>query len=204
LRYVNTAAPNRRHEGNRTELPADRVDREGLRRPGATPGLGSTLEEDQLRFREWITLLLVCCTPLATAVAQSGFKAPANDQYVPQLGDIMNGVQVRHIKLWLAGKVGNWDLANYELRQLSAGITEAALSYTGIPVSNVTTMAGPLKLVEDAVTAKDARRFAVAFNELTQACNACHSSMGRGFVVIQIPNEQQPFANQLFLPPKAK
>src|SRR5207237_9639002 len=35
---------------------------------------------------------------------------------VPLLGDIMNAVQTRHMKLWFAGKAFNWELATYELR----------------------------------------------------------------------------------------
>ena len=36
----------------------------------------------------------------------------------------------------------------------------------------------------------------------TQGCNACHQSMGRGYIVMRVPTEQ-PFSNQLF-PPQGK
>jgi len=41
---------------------------------------------------------------------------------VPALADIMTAVQWRHIKLWFAGKFRNWDLANYELRQIKVSL----------------------------------------------------------------------------------
>ena len=76
----------------------------------------------------------------------------------PRLGDIMNAVQTRHIKLWFAGKAQNWDLAAYELRQLKAGLLEAAVLYEGIPVSNVTTMTKPVQSISDAIDGKDFKR----------------------------------------------
>jgi ornithine carbamoyltransferase len=122
------------------------------------------------------------------------------ERYVPRLGDIMNSVQARHLKLWLAGKALNWDLAAYELRQIKAGVVEAAVLYEGIPVTNVTTMTKPVQSVADAITAKDVRRFTLAFGELTDGCNSCHSSMQRGFIAIQQPTAS-PFGNQSFAPP---
>jgi len=111
----------------------------------------------------------------------------------------MNAVQSRHMKLWFAGKAQNWELAAYELRQLKAGVVEAALLYEGIPVTNVTTMTKPLQSTADAIEAKDGRRFAKAVGELTDGCNACHRSLERGFIVIRIPAEQ-PFSDQVFTP----
>ena len=110
---------------------------------------------------------------------QSNLNATTNnEQYVPRLGDIMNAVQSRHIKLWFAGKARNWELAAYELRQLKAGLVEAAVLYEGIPVTNVTTMAKPVQSISDAIEAKDGKRFAKAVGELTDGCNACHQVDG--------------------------
>jgi hypothetical protein len=124
-----------------------------------------------------------CLTPLA--IAQSGMNAPTTEQYVPRLGDLMSAIQLRHMKLWFAGKAFNWELAAYELRQLDAGLMEAATLYPGIPVSDVTTMAKPAQSISDAIEARDGRRFAKAVGELTAGCNACHQSMGRGFMVME-------------------
>ena len=45
--------------------------------------------------------------------------------YVPSLGDMMAGIQLRHAKIWYAAKHKNWDLADYELRQLEANLKQA-------------------------------------------------------------------------------
>jgi hypothetical protein len=155
-----------------------------------------------MKLRGCIVALLMVCSSAPLAIAQSNLDATANEQYVPRLGDIMNAIQSRHVKLWFAGKALNWELAAYELRQLKAGLLEAAVIYPGIPVTNVTTMSRPVQAIADAIEARDAKRFAKAVGELTDGCNACHQSMGRGFIVMRVPTEQ-PFSNQLF-PPQGK
>ena len=152
-----------------------------------------------MKLRGYVAALLTVCA-LAPAIGGSRMALAANDeQYVPKLGDIMNAVQSRHIKLWFAGKAQNWGLADYELRQLQAGLVESAVLYEGIPVTNVTTMAKPVQSISDAIKAKDTKRFAKAVGQLTDDCNVCHQSMQRGFIVMRVPTEQ-PFSDQVFAP----
>jgi len=134
-----------------------------------------------------------------SAMAQD-LKSPTAGEYVPRLGDIMSAAQTRHQKLWLATKAQNWELAAFELRQLKASLVEAALLYSGIPISNVTTLEAPLQSVQDAIAAKDGRKFAKSFGDLTEGCNSCHRDMKRGFVVMKVPGDQQSFGNQQFSP----
>ena len=51
--------------------------------------------------------------------------------YRPPLGDMMSAIQARHIKLWFAGKFGNWDLAAYEVGEIRANLENAANLYRG-------------------------------------------------------------------------
>jgi hypothetical protein len=152
-----------------------------------------------MKLRGSIGILLVCASPLL-AVAQSG-RGSAGEGYVPRLGDIMNAAQSRHIKLWFAGKARNWELAANELRLVRAGLEDAARLYSDVPVTDVTTMSAPIQSLADAIAAGDSGKFTKAFGELTTGCNACHQSMGRGFVVMRVPTEQ-PFSNQSFAPQK--
>jgi hypothetical protein len=50
------------------------------------------------------------------AIAQSGPPDVSVERYVPRPGDIMAALQVRHLKLYFAGRAQNWDLADFELR----------------------------------------------------------------------------------------
>jgi len=156
-----------------------------------------------MKSREYSVALLMVCALTPPALAQSNQPnlgaTTTNEQYVPRLGDIMNAVQTRHIKLLFAGRALNWELAAYELRQLKAGLLEAAVLYDGIPVTNVTTMAAPVQSIADAIAAGDGKRFAKAVGDLTAGCNACHQSLGRGFIVMRVPTEQ-PFSDQVFPP----
>jgi len=135
------------------------------------------------------------------AVADAGIGAAGagaiKDPAIPKLGDIMNAAQTRHIKLWYAGKAANWELAAFELHRLKAGLVEAAMLYSGIPVTNVTTLQAPLQSVADAIAAKDRQRFVKAYGEVTGGCNACHQSMERSFIAIRTPTDQ-PFGDQIF------
>lgn len=156
-----------------------------------------------MKLRGWMIGVLMLGASISPALAQSdlrGPSAPLSDQYVPRLGDIMSTVQVRHVKLWFAGKAQNWALADFELRQIKTSLAEAALLYSGIPVTNVTTLNGPLNDVGEAISGKDGRKFAKAMGALTDGCNGCHQSMQRAFIAIRIPTEQQPFGNQRFAP----
>ncbi|MCA6107317.1 hypothetical protein [Bradyrhizobium cenepequi] len=156
-----------------------------------------------MKWRGVVMAVLLLAASIPLAMAQSDLKRPSSsDQYVPRLGDIMSAALSQHQKLWLAAKAQNWELATYELGQLESSLAEAAMQYSGIPVSNVTTLKDPLQSVSDAIAARDGRKFAKAYGYLTEGCNSCHTSMNRSFIAIRVPTGQQPFANQLFSPPR--
>ena len=154
-----------------------------------------------MRFHGYMMALVMVGLLAPFALAQSA-NVVNDDQYAPRLADIMSTVQLRHMKLWFAGESPNWDLAAFELRRLKGSLIEAATLYPNIPVTSVTTMAKPIQAVADAIEAKDGRRFASAFGELTVGCNACHQSVGRSFIVMRVPTAS-PFSDQVF-PPQGK
>jgi hypothetical protein len=139
-----------------------------------------------------LLLMVLFSAPLALAQAEG---------YVPGLGDIMTMIQMRHIKLWFAGRLKNWDLADYELEQIRQGLESAATLYSGIPTDYVGATVGPIKEISAAIKAKDRVKFVKGYGALTAACNACHQGINRGFIVIQVPNTS-PFSDQSFAPPK--
>ena len=151
-----------------------------------------------MRVQKWCAALTILGYLGATTFAQPQFKPSQSIQYVPRLAAIMSAAQNQHLKLWLAGKAKNWELAAYELRQLTDSLAEAAVLYPGIPTSSVTTMEKPLLSIADAVMVGDSRNFATSMHKLTDGCNACHSSMDRGYVVMALPARPSPPANQVF------
>lgn len=146
-----------------------------------------------------LTLLGVAAFGPHPALTQPLQIPGADQRYVPRLGDIMGAMQLRHFKLWFAGKLHNWELASYELVQMKASFNDAAIFYPGIPVADMTMMAEPIGKITDAIARKDGAAFAIAFERMTTTCNACHQSIGRGFVEMQVPTAS-PFSNQSFAP----
>jgi hypothetical protein len=140
-------------------------------------------------------LALICAVLVGSAYASLAVA----QEYVPALGDVMTAVQWRHIKLWFAGKLENWELARYALRQIRAGLEQAVTFYRAIPVELVAATVDPINAIDAAIDAKDGFRFAEGYNALTDACNACHVGTGRSFIVIQVP-AASPLSNQSFAP----
>jgi len=120
--------------------------------------------------------------------------------YAPGLGEFMTATQLRHAKLWFAGKENNWDLAAYEIDEIAEGLADAEQQFPthdGIPVADM------IKAVIDpavaelrkAVEARSSAKFTAAFDNLTAACNACHAGASKPFIRIQRPTSP-PLSNQ--------
>jgi len=139
-------------------------------------------------------------------VAVVGCSRRPAQPYTPGLGEIMTLQQMRHSKLWFAGKAGNWVLAAYELKELREGFDDVAKFHPihdGAPMpltQLVPDMMDPaIEELDEIIGARDPRRFVAGFDELTNACNACHEATNFGFNVVQRPS-QNPYANQVFDP----
>lgn len=111
----------------------------------------------------------------------------------PELAAAMNTVQFVHIKLWFAGKLGNWKLAAHELNQIASPLEQAASRSP----TNKEDIATPLAALRNAIEAKDVASFIKSYTELTNGCNACHRSAGYGFINVQVP-ATSPFVDQDF------
>ncbi len=113
-------------------------------------------------------------------------KPPGKSQplYSPRLADIMVATQLRHFKLWYAGQVKNWPLANYELAQIRATFDDTTRLYPDIPAANMTTMADPADEVGSAIEAKDSGKFTKAFHRLTSALQKSAESSNFSFKAV--------------------
>ena len=132
-------------------------------------------------------------------------QQPAKEQehYMPRLNDMMVATQLRHFKLWYAGIVQNWSLANYELSQIRDAIADTERLYANKGGSRMSAMMTPgTDDLDDAIKAKDSAKFANAYTKLTAACNSCHEAAGFGFIKIREPRlsplETSPFTDESF------
>ncbi len=160
------------------------------------------LLRDFLRVFSTVFLALVVL-PVRSDEVPFAQPAPSpnahGDSYAVSLSDAMQLTQLRHIKLWLAGKAKNWPLASYELAQLRDTFNKAAILYLNIPVPYIAAAVQPLVVLSDAVTAKDAAQFQRGFKALQAACNDCHKAADVSFIVIQTPTASV-FPDQSFAP----
>ncbi|MGB6451610.1 MAG: hypothetical protein WBE92_12735 [Steroidobacteraceae bacterium] len=143
-------------------------------------------------------------TPLpAAGAAASTSSAPP--QFQPSMGDLMTMiVQPRHIKLGLAGRQHNWVYARYELSELRNAFGRVARTIPKYRTMDTAQMVdamtrGPFAALDSAITSRNAARFASAYEQLTQSCNACHLSEQHAMVVIKVPAAAM-FPDQEFKP----
>jgi hypothetical protein len=120
----------------------------------------------------------------------------ANDA---NIGDIMASQQERHLKLWFAGRAGNWPLADYEIGKLKDGFDDIDKLMGGDTVGKA--VGAPIAALEKAIESKDKDSFTRAFDQLTAGCNSCHHTLDHGFIAIQRPTSL-PYSNQNFAPQK--
>ncbi|HEX4407841.1 MAG TPA: hypothetical protein VH206_03615 [Xanthobacteraceae bacterium] len=154
-------------------------------------------------------LLIAFCAVglLASRGASSQNASPAPDvaPYTMTMGDLMNTfIQPRHAKLGLAGHAHNWRLAAYALLELKEALTSIAKSkprFSGMPVGELVDAAlkTPFAAIDTAIKGQDSDKFAVAYAQLTDGCNACHATLDHPYVVIKVP-DASAFPNQDFSP----
>jgi hypothetical protein len=145
--------------------------------------------------------IVAACLALAASVLFAAAQ-PAKEPYVPGLGEFMTATQLRHAKLWFAGKENNWDLAAYEIDEIAEGLDAAEKlfpNHDGVPVADMikANIDPAVEELRKAVGAKSSTKFAAAFDKLTGACNACHTGANKPFIRIQRPTSS-PSSNHYF------
>lgn len=122
--------------------------------------------------------------------------------YSPGMGEIMAGIQLRHAKLWYAGKAGNWKLAEYEFTEILEGFSDVKKyqpDFNGRPIAEMigAITSDPVKNLGQAIKLRNKALFVKSFDGLSHACNACHTANGFDFIHIQRP-VSLPFTNQRY------
>ncbi len=145
----------------------------------------------------------------ALAIAVAGGLSPMaaaeeQDAARPSLADLMTLTQLRHFKLWYAQRMGNWQLAGYELGQFRNTIDRIVKLY---PATSSISQANlihektdpAMSELRQAIADKNGARFEAAYVKITNACNQCHQAAGVAFIAVQVPTKS-PFSNQNFKP----
>jgi cytochrome c553 len=159
-----------------------------------------------MSMKHFAALAILCIAASSPLLAQE--QKPENSQerqqerYVPRFNTLMMVTQLGHFKLWYAGAVQNWALANYELAQIRANMVDASKLYPNNSKSDMSQMKPPADDLDEAIKAKDSAKFTKAYSRLTAACNSCHEANGFGFIKIRDPRlspiETSPFSDESF------
>jgi hypothetical protein len=118
--------------------------------------------------------------------------------YKPGLGEFMTSIQIHHAKLWFAGKAQNWELADFEMHEISEDIDNIRAYCSERPEIVSLAMIDPaLSGLSSAIKQKNDSLFSESYLTLTNSCNSCHRTTNHAFNVVKIP-DTPPFSNQEF------
>jgi len=127
-----------------------------------------------------------------------------NNTYKPGLGEFMSSIQVHHAKLWFAGQNKNWDLADFEIKEIKEALDNINKYCTDRPEVKALGMINlSIDSTSNAIKHKDPVEFKNSFTALTNTCYNCHQETNHGFNVLKIP-DNPPFSNQDFKSEKKK
>lgn len=122
--------------------------------------------------------------------------------YIPELGDMMLGIQAHHTKLFYAGSAGNWALADFFVEELGEQFEKVEQYHPkdeGINIAQLipSLMEPALDSMDKAIDSKNPTEFIEKYALLTTSCNNCHEAAAHPFVFIIQPAPGD-FVNQKF------
>src|ERR1700756_4249186 len=89
--------------------------------------------------------------PVAAAENQSEQSLGRQQQtYTPSLAVVMGLIQVSHFKLWLAGNLRNWPLAEYQLSQMNAALHDCRVLFPNVTDADTSAILGSAEDFRDA------------------------------------------------------
>src|SRR5260370_35154173 len=109
----------------------------------------------------------------------------------------MGLIQVSHFKLWLAGNLRNWPLAEYQLSQMRATLHDCRVLFPNVAVADTSAISRSAEDFRDALRTKDGVKFDAAFQKFTAEGNNCHKMAGLEFIKIRDPRRRPTMTYRL-------
>ena len=117
----------------------------------------------------------------------------------PGLGVIMQEIGRRFTAIFYAARNGNWDLANYELKELREAQEVAETTRPNRKDSLIsfeeTFLGGDTDAAEgtlqDAINKKNFLAFSRSFKSAIGGCNGCHQAAGFSFIKYRLPKSSE-------------
>ncbi len=112
-------------------------------------------------------IALAISFPVGAAGQQSEQSLGSQQQtYTPSLAVVMGLIQVSHFKLWLAGNLRNWPLAEYQLSQMRATLHDCRVLFPNAAVADTSAISQSAEDFRDAIRTKDGVKFDAAFQKV--------------------------------------
>ncbi|MGZ3420435.1 MAG: hypothetical protein ACXVEE_21340 [Polyangiales bacterium] len=135
------------------------------------------------------TLTLSLLTGLASACTHRTSAAP--EEPARRFGEAMTEVGHRFERVGRAAQASQWDLVDYDLGEIDEVFTQD-LPHARTPedvhidlhVPSAAFARSQLPPLHDAAAHRDRAAFEAAFAGAAAACNACHQSAGKPFIVV--------------------
>jgi len=122
-----------------------------------------------------IFLAFAMSLPVGAAETQSEPSAAKEASYPPRLAVVMELIQLSRFKLWLAGNLKNWPLAEYELTQMKTTLQDAKTLFPDLPGADTSAISTSADEFVEAIRAKEAAKFAAAFQSFPPSATAVMS-----------------------------
>lgn len=143
-------------------------------------------------------LLVLSSCSNNTKELEARIDALEKNAYRPGLGEFMTDIQIHHAKLWFAGDSKNWDLADFEIKEIEETMDDIRKFASDRKESQMVIMLSPaIDSIHTSIQQKNPDLFKASFNSLTNKCNTCHGIVNFKFNIVKIP-EAAPFSNQVF------
>jgi hypothetical protein len=105
----------------------------------------------------------------------------------PGLGTVMIEYANRYTNAYYAAKGGNWDLAAYQIKE-AGEIQEVGEATRPARAQALKAFEkNYLDPLNEAIKAKDFKKFDKAFKDGIQGCNTCHAGQGFPFIKYELP-----------------
>lgn len=121
-----------------------------------------------------------------------------SNTYKPGFGEMMSSIQAHHSKLWFAGKNNNWQLADFEIKELYEIIEDIkTFQKDRKETAKIDMIFGSVNALKQSIKKQDMANFTKGFKQLTNDCNRCHQLTNFDYNKVKIP-DVSPFTNQDF------
>jgi hypothetical protein len=167
------------------------------------------MQQSKLMVWVWPAIVAVAALVIAVMVANSQTSSKLNTvdrsqalwAIQPGLGTVMVEYSNRFGNSWWAADAGNWDMVNYQLKEMveiqEVGETTRPGRADGLKKFE----ADDVEPLIEAAHAKDMEAFVAAYDKAITGCNKCHGdqedSDGNSFKFVKItrPTSMTPFSN---------